>query len=459
LRKTSIQTRIVVPIVLIMVFVFGMAALAAARFVANTVESQVKVRISGLAEFISRAGFPLSEGTLKSMGDLLDVGLATVTSDGRLRQSNLTPRLAESLVRSAESLPSRSDSPSVIRRNLAGRDYLVASAPMHSGSDAVLLLIYDAAKLREAQWDSVWPILAAALIAVILANISGWYVAKSITRPLRKLADQTAQVASGDLSSHITVRTGDEIEQLSDDFNHMIESLRKYQEELLKQERLATLGAVAAGIAHEIRNPLTSMKMMAQMLLQKELSDSDRESLSVMLDEIERLQLTTGGLLDYARPVEPRPGSADAPKAVKEVLRLLDRQLAHRATNVTARFPEEELIASIDTNRLKQVTMNLILNALNAMPEGGKLDIEIRRSGQRAELVVTDSGRGIPESDMGRIFEPFYTSGPGGFGLGLAISKRFIEEAGGSISASSGSGGTTFVVDIPVAQNEKARDV
>lgn len=454
-RKTSIQTRIVVPFVVLVVVVFGLTAFAAAQVVASTVEKQVRSRIATLAESISRAGFPLSEGSLRSMGELLDVGLATITADCRVLQSNLDPALTRALPDVLRQSLKSTETTTVFHSEVGGRDFYVAFTPVRRDAGQGLLLLHDAARVRAAQWESVWPILAAALAAVLLVNLAGYYIARSITRPLRTLAASTAQVASGDLSSRISLTTGDELEQLADDFNRMIESLRSSREELLRKEKLATLGLVAAGIAHEIRNPLTSMKMAAQMLLSSNLRKEDSESLEILLDEIERLRLTTGALLDYAAPKTQPSRSPAQPANIQQafegVLKLMYRQLTHHKIEVSKDFPEGDLNASIDTNRLKQVILNLILNSIEAMPEGGRIEVRLRKSSTAIELSISDTGRGIPESDIEKVFEPFYSTRSAGCGLGLAISKRFVEEAGGSISVSSTPQGTTFTITLPTA--------
>ena len=230
----------------------------------------------------------------------------------------------------------------------------------------------------------------------------------------------------------------------------MAQSLRTSQEELVKREKLATLGSVAAGIAHEIRNPLTSMKMAAEMLSSGELSDSDREALSMLLDEIERLRLTTGGLLDYARPAEPQTGKADFAMSVMDIVALMSRQLAHHGIETALEMPDSPALVGMDPNRLKQVILNLLLNACDAMPQGGFLSMRLSSYDDHAELTVADTGQGIPEGELERVFEPFYSTRAAGCGLGLAISRRFIEEAGGSISIKTSPEGTTFTIILPL---------
>lgn len=448
--KTSIQTRIVLPFVLLVVAVFGLTAFAAVQIAARNVESQARARIATLAKFISGSGFPLSDDTLKSMGRLLDVGLATVSSDFELRQSNLQQNLAADLPRALRSSLTADKQTGVLFTEIAGREFYVAYAPVRRDDESAVVLLHDAADVRAAQWALAWPILAAAAIAVILVNLAGWLIARSITRPLRSLAASTERIAAGDLASSVSVGTGDELEQLAGDLNRMALSLRTSQEELVKKEKLATLGAVAAGIAHEIRNPLTSMKMAAEMLSSGELSDSDREALQMLLDEIERLRLTTGGLLDYARPAAPQAGQADVASAVMDVVALMRRQLAHHKIETSLEMPDSPALAGMDPNRLKQVILNLLLNACDAMPQGGSLAVRLSSREDILELTVSDSGRGIPEGELDRVFEPFYSTRAAGCGLGLAISRRFIEEAGGSISVKTGPDGSTFTIILPV---------
>jgi signal transduction histidine kinase len=438
-----------------MVVVFGLSAFAAAQVVALTVENQVRARIATLVEFISGAGFPLSEGALKSMGELLDVGLATVTRDFRVRQSNLHPDLAGDLPRALRASVTSGDTMTIFYSEMGGNDFYIAFAPVGRSPDRGLVLLYDAAKVRTAQWRSVWPILIAALAAVLLANLAGWYIARSITRPLRALADSSAQVAAGDLTTQISIRTGDELQQLAQDFNRMVESLRSTQEELLRREKLTALGTLAAGVAHEIRNPLTSMKMAAQMLSSSTLNETEREAVEILLAEIERLQLATGALLDYAAPKAQLSCSpaqfTNIQQALDDVLKLMHRQLAHHKIDVARDMPENLPNAGIDPNRLKQVILNLILNAIEAMPEVGRLRVKACRKESSVELLVTDTGGGISGDKLEKIFEPFYSTRQSGCGLGLAISKRFVEDAGGSISVASTPEGTTFTITLPVA--------
>ena len=450
LRKTSIQTRIVLPFVLLVVAVFGLTAFAAVQIAARNVESQARARIATLANFISGAGFPLSDDTLRSMGRMLDVGLATVSSDFEVRQSNLHQALAADLPRALQSTVTVKEETGVFYADIAGREFYVAYAPVRRGSEWAIVLLHDAADVRTAQWDLAWPILLAAVIAVILVNVAGWVIARSITRPLRSLAASTERIAAGDLASTVSVGTGDELDQLAQDLNRMAQSLRTSQEELVKREKLATLGSVAAGIAHEIRNPLTSMKMAAEMLSSGELSDSDREALSMLLDEIERLRLTTGGLLDYARPAEPQTGRADFAMSVMDIVALMSRQLAHHGIETALEMPDSPALVGMDPNRLKQVILNLLLNACDAMPQGGFLSMRLSSYDDHAELTVADTGQGIPEGELERVFEPFYSTRAAGCGLGLAISRRFIEEAGGSISIKTSPEGTTFTIILPL---------
>ena len=179
-----------------------------------------------------------------------------------------------------------------------------------------------------------------------------------------------------------------------------------------------------------------------------------------VVGEIERLRLTTGALLDYAAPKAQLSCSpaqlTNIQQAFEVVLKLMCRQLTHHKIEVSEDFPESDLNASIDPNRLKQVVLNLVLNAMEAMPEGGRLKVSLRKNTTAVELSFSDTGTGVAPGDSKKLFEPFYSTRPAGCGLGLAISKRFVEEAGGSITVSSTPEGSTFTVSLPSSESAQA---
>jgi two-component system sensor histidine kinase HydH len=240
-----------------------------------------------------------------------------------------------------------------------------------------------------------------------------------------------------------------------------IRTLRQYlrlQEEAARQERLAALGGMAAVLAHEIRNPLGAIKGLAQFLGEKQAADPPQlEMTQTIAQEATRLERLVNDLLTYARPRPPDRQPTNLPGVLGEVLRLA--LPAAEAAGVVCRLdvPEEMPPITADPEQLKQLFGNLALNALQAMPKGGRLTLAVRSMDGKGskrkpvEVAVEDTGSGIPEADLPRVFEPFYTTRTKGTGLGLAICEQIVEAHGGTMRvARTGPGGTTILVALPV---------
>jgi len=240
-----------------------------------------------------------------------------------------------------------------------------------------------------------------------------------------------------------------------------VRTLRRYlvlQQEAARQERLAALGGMAAVLAHEIRNPLGAIKGLAQFLGEKQAADPPQlEMTQTIAQEATRLERLVNDLLSYARPRPPDRQPTTLPGVLGEALRLV--LPAAEVAGVVCRLdvPEEAPSIAADPEQLKQLFGNLALNALQAMPKGGRLTVAVRSMDGKGstrrgvEVAVDDTGAGIPEADLPRVFEPFYTTRTKGTGLGLAICKQIAEAHGGAIRvARSGPEGTTILVTLPV---------
>jgi len=207
------------------------------------------------------------------------------------------------------------------------------------------------------------------------------------------------------------------------------------------------MGRLAAGVAHEIKNPLSALKMTVQML-REERPAAEREPYDLILREVERLDLVASELSAAARPGPPAREPVLLDRAVGDVLDLLDRQLKHLKISVDRRIAAPAPVTG-DADRLKRAAMNLVLNGAQAMPQGGRLAVEIGRTGGRVRFAVSDTGGGVPSDLRDRIFEPFVTGKPDGVGLGLALTKRIVEDHGGKIGFDTSDRGSTFWIDLP----------
>ena len=233
-----------------------------------------------------------------------------------------------------------------------------------------------------------------------------------------------------------------------------LDSIESIDTQLQVSERLAALGRITAGVAHEVKNPLNSMRLWLENLKEFLPPDSDGASQAVqVLDkEIDRLDQVVKRFLDFTRPMDVRLESTQLADLLKEVLEIAEPQLKMSNIHVARLLPIDVPEVYVDRVLLKQAVLNLVLNAAEAMPNGGQLRLVLSRRGEMAEITVGDTGKGIPPENRQKVFQLFFTTRPGGSGIGLASTFRIVQLHNGSIDFTSEVGrGTTFRIELPLA--------
>lgn len=232
--------------------------------------------------------------------------------------------------------------------------------------------------------------------------------------------------------------------------------VRALRREIERSQRLASVGRLAAGVAHEIRNPLSSIKGFATYFKQRYQDvPEDRQTANIMIQEVDRLNRVVSQLLEFARPVTVTPKVSSFKTVLKDSLKLIERQAQDKQITIDARNSTHIDEVEIDPDRINQVLLNLYLNAIEAMEAGGRLRVEVSGNGAGNGLTIqiSDTGHGIAGEDLSRIFDPYFTTKSSGTGLGLAIAHNIVETMGGSIEVRSETGkGTTFTVTLPIRQ-------
>ena len=224
---------------------------------------------------------------------------------------------------------------------------------------------------------------------------------------------------------------------------------RKANESLRRAERLKTLGEMAAGMAHEVKNPLAAIRSSAQIITER-VSGKEAQLASIIMSEVDRLNRVVNEFLDYARPAPLKRESVLLSGLLDSCLELLAPVIKQAGVGVKRVYAENEHKVNADPNQLRQVFLNLILNAVQAMHLGGEVTPELRQEGGFTRVSVHDSGPGIPPDKLRQVFEPFYSTKPGGTGLGLPIAQRIVSEHGGRLVIESKPGeGTTATVTLP----------
>jgi signal transduction histidine kinase len=285
--------------------------------------------------------------------------------------------------------------------------------------------------------------------APLLAGGIGLSIYRSVARPVARLSEGAARLAAGDLDARIDIDSPDEFGALARQFNAMTGSIKDQQERLVQSEKLAGIGRLAAGVAHEINNPLAVILGYVK-LLERKAEGELAEDLGIIRDEALRAQEIVEGLLDLSRPLATAPEPVDLKELCDEaVVRLAGTdRLAGASVEVRGAARVEG-----HPQKLRQVVLNLIKNGAEAAGAGGQVEVGLRQDpGGGAELVVSDSGAGLPAEATAKLFEPFFTTKPTGTGLGLAVSLGIVQAHGGTLVADSpADGGARFTIRLPAS--------
>jgi signal transduction histidine kinase len=229
----------------------------------------------------------------------------------------------------------------------------------------------------------------------------------------------------------------------------------KAQIELRASDKLKTLGELAAGIVHEIRNPLAAMKTAGEIIVSKSNSEDKRSEFgNLIVTEVDRLNGIIEAFLQYARPSPPSLQLANINQILDSTILLIDNIAKRQQIEIIKKYQNTTPDISIDSGQLKQAFLNLLMNAVQSMPTGGTLEIRTEADARQWQIRIKDTGSGIPESELVKAFQPFYTTKEGGVGLGLSIAKRIIEEHRGELVLNSLPGqGTEVTILLPIQKS------
>jgi len=349
------------------------------------------------------------------------------------------------------------------------RGVFVVSAPM--------------ASLREAQQEMRRTFLVTGMGAILMAALAVFLTIRSFTQPLDTLAQAALRLGEGELDQRVGIHTDDEVGLLATAFNRMAQSLQGYQDtleqkveersreleasqkQLMQAGKLASIGELASGVAHELNNPASIILMRANRLFQeieqRELSTEAREDVQVIERQVEKISRIVSGLLTFSRRSTSAKREVDYNDVVSRTVLLIEDMARHRGVELELELNPSLPPVEADSAQLEQVMLNLINNALDAMPDGGRISfrsdlVEEPKGGKLVCVEVEDTGGGIAEEHLSRVFDPFFTTKEvgQGTGLGLSISYGIMEEHGGAIRVDSRPGeGTCFKLYLPVTSS------
>ena len=294
-----------------------------------------------------------------------------------------------------------------------------------------------------------------AVTGILMAILLGWWATARITRPVQRLAESAGRVAAGNWGATVEVATTDEIGQLARAFNRMTHELVEQRERLVQAERVAAWRELARRLAHELKNPLFPLQITVENMQRARDNYPDqfdevfREGTSTLLGELSNLKQIIGRFSDFAKMPAPEIQPVNFNELVTETMRLFEAQLAKAKIQASAQLDPALRPVPADAEQMTRALRNLILNAIDAMPDGGTLTVRTKAVGAGVRLEVSDSGQGLTPEECERLFTPYYTTKTHGTGLGLAIVQSVVSDHKGRISVESEKGkGTTFRIDL-----------
>lgn len=303
--------------------------------------------------------------------------------------------------------------------------------------------------------------LALALEAVFALMLVGvvWVVARSIVAPVRRLVDAAERIRAGELGASVNIRRSDELGELGRTFDQMSRELSTsaerlqalHEQELRRAAQLASVGELASGIAHEMKNPIVGLATGLDILAAQRSPDGPRDTLlDQMHEQLHRLESAIRDLLSYARPKKPMLTSADPRDLVDRAIALVRPQADAAGVKIETRSSDGAARLRADPELMTQALVNLALNGVQAMGPGGRLTVTTASVNGAIRIEIADTGPGVPANQLEFIFRPFYTTKHRGTGLGLSISRGIVERHGGRLEVASSVGdGTTFTLVFP----------
>jgi two-component system NtrC family sensor kinase len=352
--------------------------------------------------------------------------------------------------------------------------YITAYEPIRNINGKIIGILYVGIleqKYVDIQQRTILAFLGIALMGVLVSLGVAYFISRKISASINNLVTASHEIAEGNLEARVEITSNDELGELAGTFNFMAVALQERDERLkeyarkkmMESERLALIGQLAAGVAHELNNPLQGIVAYSHLLLERiPCEDPSTKSVQKIVTQANRCRDIIRGLLDFSRQRKPDKTLCNVNTVVEECVSLLENQPIFHNIQIEKLFAEDLPMTVIDPGQIERVFMNILVNAAEAMDGSGLLTLitSFDPVHKCIELEFTDTGHGISEQDLENIFDPFFTTKEvgKGTGLGLAISYGIVKEHKGSILVESEVGqGTTFVVRLPVAAEESVK--
>ncbi len=433
---------------------FAYTSITFTREILDDLESRQAVK---LVSFVFDRGNLLDEKSLLRLQRMLGGEVFVYSKTGQLLASTMDRNLLPDSLRkiSSQILEKLSQKPVVQKISFAGSTYrfVLFEAQISEGISGYFGLLLPTFLEQKFQKRLMFGLIYTAFSGLVFMLVVSWFLSRSFTQPLEELVKLTKKIAEGKWTQRVEVKGPLEIKTLAQAFNEMSSKLHEYQQRLIETERLATAAQLTASIAHEIKNPLTSLKLAAE-ILHEFLKDDPAlaRRADLIFKETLRLEKILENMRAKTRKIEIIRRKVDLNTITREVVEVAIPQFESRKQKLRLELAQEPLWVEVDPEKIKQVLWNLLNNALEATPEGGEVIVKTLSGEKGYEICIEDTGPGVPEEKIKDLFRPFYTTKLSGTGLGLTISRQIILFHGGELILENRSqGGARARVILPPA--------
>ena len=428
--RLRLHHRIVIPFAVVALVATSASAFLALSVVSSEFESRLRAQVRNTADVVGVGGFIANPLILRSVKAITGADVIAFDESGAIVSATVDPSQRE-LIDAVLQGAARAV-PGAVHEIACAHPCFVYYKPVLDRPGTTVAIVAEATESASAVAAVARTIVMAALASLVVLVIVSQVVARRVTAPIDDLVHFSQEVGAG--TSRRAKEGDDDVGRLGRAFNQMLDRLDESKAAKVRNEKLALTGLFAARVAHDIRNPLASMKINTQMLEAAVKRDPKNAALvNATLHDISQVESVIRDLIELARPGELRLVPADVNAVIRAVIRQLDARLTHRKVVTNMILPDRLPQAMLDPERFSQVLTNVFVNAIDAMPSGGTLTVSTRTTGTELIIEVDDDGVGIDPGMVTRVFDPFVSTKPEGVGLGLVNAKAVVEGHGGRV--------------------------
>ena len=430
--RLRLQHRIAVALAAAVLLATTGAAFVASSVTSRAMQSRMETQLAGAAEVLGQGDLALNAAVLRNARGIVGADAVTFDAEGRVVATTIESERSEVMTAARRAADASSRALASVAAADCGRPCLIASRPIRGRPGYALVLLAETTELRASTRAVTRAIgLGAALSAIVIVIVLQ-LVVRRVTAPIQKLVQFARSADPDDPSGRAEVAAG-EVGELAEAFNGMLDRLQRAQSSLVRSEKMALAGMLAARVAHDIRNPLAAIKLQTQLLQARLQDPDDRSTLHAAMQDIRQVESVVSDLIELARPGDLNLKPASVNGVVRDALEQLLPQFTYRKISVQTALSDSLPDVPLDPARFRQTLLNILVNASEALPRGGEILVESRQEPPGIVLDICDDGVGIDPSLLPTVFDPFVSTKREGVGLGLVNAKAVVDAHGGRI--------------------------